>query len=112
MTQIISIKSAAIICVATLAMCFAGQDASAQCRGGGFNSGFGGFNSGFGSPGISIGVSSGFRGSGFNSGFGGFNSGFGHSGFNRSFRPSYGSSFYRGGSSFSRGFSPYGKFRY
>ena len=83
--------------------------------GGGFNSGFGG---GF-SPGFSVGVSSGFRGGGFNSGFGGFNSGFGgfnsgfgHSGFNRSFRPSYGSSFYRGGSSFSRGFSPYGKFRY
>jgi len=39
MTQIFSFKSAAIICVATLAMCFAGQDANAQCRGGG---GFGG----------------------------------------------------------------------
>lgn len=77
MTQIFSIKSAAMLCVATLAMCFAGQDANAQCRGGGF----GGFSPGFGGTSINInrgGLNFGYA-SGFNRGFnnfGGFNSGF------------------------------------
>ena len=79
MTQIFSFKSAAMLCVATLAMCFAGQDANAQCRGGG---GFGGFSPGFSGTsininrgGVSFGYSSGFRG--INYGYGGVG-GFGY----------------------------------
>ncbi len=93
MTQIFSIKSAAMICVATFAMCLAGQDANAQCRGGGYGGGYGGgFSSGFGSPGISIGYSSGYRGGyGRNFGYGGYGN---YGGFNRGisvnlYRPSY-----------------------
>ncbi len=76
MTQVFSIKSAAMVCVATLAMCFAGQEANAQCRGGGY----GGFSPGFGGTSIAInrgvssfGYSSGYRGINY----GGFGGGFG-----------------------------------
>jgi len=91
MTQIFSIKSAAMLCVATLAMCFAGQDANAQCRGGG---GFGGFSPGYGGSGISIGFSNVNRGFGYGN-IGGFGNGFYNPGFAS---PIYRStSFYRGG---------------
>lgn len=57
MNQIFSIKSAAVLCVATLLMCFSTEGANAQCRGGGFGAGYGG---GYGAR--SIGYSSGYRG--------------------------------------------------
>lgn len=107
MLQIFSIKSAAMLCVATVAMCFAGQDANAQC----LNSGRGvGFGPGFGGSAISIGYSSGFRGINY----GGFGYG-GYGGFGRGvsvnvYRPSYGVSVYRPGSLYGGGFygRPYG----
>ena len=100
MNQIFSIKSAAILFVATLAMCFAEQSANAQYYG----KGYGGFSRGFSSSNFNRGFSSsGFRGSGFN---GGFNSGFNSFGRGISvnyYRPSYSRSFY---GSRGRGFSP------
>lgn len=109
-----------MLCVATVAMCFAGQDVNAQCGGGGgFGGGFNSFSRGggfVGSPGfnrggLNISYSSGYRG-----GFGGFNS----------YRPSYSpvyrsNSFYRGGgygggsfgrSSFGRSYGSYGRSPY
>jgi len=61
-----------MLCVATFAMCFAGQEANAQCPYGG--RGVGGFNSGFGGTSLSIGYSSGYRGGGYGRGlsYGGF----------------------------------------
>ena len=68
---------------------FGGSGFSIGFGTGGFNRGFGGFNRGFGGVGFS---------SGFNRGFGGFNSGFNSFGPSyRSYRPSYGRSFYGGG---------------
>jgi len=86
MTQIFSIKSAAMLCVATLAMCFAGQDANAQCGGGGY----GGFSRGYGGGGINVGYSSGYRGySNFSGnrgyGYGGYGGGISYN----SYRPTY-----------------------
>lgn len=71
MTQVFSIKSGAMLCVATLAMCFAGQEANAQCGGGfgGFSPGFGGTSIAINRGGVSFGYSSGFRGIGYG-GFG------------------------------------------
>lgn len=92
MNQIFSMKSAAMLCVATFAMCFAGQDANAQC----LNSGRGvGFGPGFGGSALSIGYTSGYRGINY----GGFGYG-GYGGLNRGvsvnlYRPSYGYSVYR-----------------
>ncbi len=92
MTQIYSIKSAAMLCVATVAMCFAGQDANAQCL-----SGRGvAFGPSFGGSGISIGYTSGFRGINYG------NFGYGYGGLNRGVsininRPVYGYSVYRPG---------------
>ena len=91
MKNIFSIKTAAVVCVAVLAMSLGTQEASAQ-RCGGFG---GGFGPGFGGGGISIGYTSGFRGAGFNN-FGGFGPGLsinvGRSNFNR-VPAFYGSSF-------------------
>lgn len=92
MTQLFSFKSAAMLCVATLAMCFAGQEASAQCGGGGFSRGFGG--GGYGTS-----YSSGFRGPsnfGVSRGFGGYGGSY------SSYRPTYSRSVGYGSSQFSR----------
>ena len=40
MSRMFSIKSAAVLCVATLVMCFSATDANAQCRGGGYGVGY------------------------------------------------------------------------
>lgn len=102
MNQIFSIKSAAVLCVATLMMCFSAQDASAQCRGGG---GFGGgYGYGGGYSGRSIGYSSGYRGVNVNR-FGGF----GPSVSVSVGRSGFGNSFSRGGNFSGSGF--YGNYR-
>ena len=55
------VKIAAVAVAVTCMFAMASNQASAQCRGGGFNSGFGGgYSSGYGG-----GYSSGYRGSGY-----------------------------------------------
>lgn len=86
MTQIFSVKSAAMLCVAAVAMTFSGAEADAQCPYGGRGVAIG---SGFGGTSISIGYSSGFRGIG----------GLGYSNFGPAiggFGPVYGPNFGRG----------------
>ena len=90
MIKFFSIKSAAILCVATLAMCFSGQDANAQVYGrgfGGFSPGFGGTSINISRGGISLGYSNGFRGG---SAYG--------------YRPTYAAPVYRGGGVYGGGF--------
>ena len=90
----------AAVCAMTL---MTGQEAQAQCGGGGYGGGFG--------RGVSVSVGRGFGG--FGGGFGGYSSGFRGGSV---YRPVYGSSFNRGfgGSSFNRGYGGFsrGGFRY
>ena len=91
-------KQFAILFAAVCAMTFmTGQEAQAQCGGGGYGGGFG--------RGVSVNVGRGFGG------FGGYSSGFRGGSF---YRPSYGSSFNRGFGGFSRGYGGFsrGGFRY
>ena len=95
-------KQFAILFAAVCAMTFmTGQEAQAQCGGGGY----GGYGGGFG-RGVSVSV-----GRGFGGGFGGYSSGFRGGSV---YRPVYGSSFNRGFGGFSRGYGGFsrGGFRY
>lgn len=95
MNNIFSIKSAAMVCIATAVMCFSAEKASAQY---GFGSGFG---NGFGGSSFNISFSNGFRGSNFAGG-----------GFTKSsFRPNYYSKPVYRPSGFNKGFygNYYGK---
>ena len=97
MSQLLSIKSAAILFVATVAMCFSGlEEANAQCGGrGGI-----GYAPSYGRN-VGYNYNSGYRGGGFNNGYSNFNRGSslsinvgGRSGFGS---PYYGNNYGRSG---------------
>ena len=106
MSRMFSIKSAAVICVATLVMCFSATDANAQCRGGG-----GGYGVGYGAR--SIGYSSGYRGVNNFNRVGGYGvGGFGRSGVSINVGRSYVSPVSRGGNFYGNYRSPYSRSRF